>query len=270
MPNQISKREWLYRSAFELGRHLIGYELQKIFAVVDWFSTQSQDDVKVGAIGWGEGGMLALYAGAIDLRIDAVCVSGYFNSRQEIWKEPLERNVFGLLTQFGDAELAAMVCGFFIGFTTSVIPIIRIDDYGLRLLQVAPLLPYYDIDPNLVRFVGTGAWDDEVFYDEPSLSGAIYPGIEYINRKQLNDDYKKLYKEKLLRTSTLPYDLIGLLDYLINNNYSTSVFYKMLQKNNVKFAGIDGNFYFSNNKIERDLKVLQIDRGQAREISKQK
>ena len=109
MPNQISKREWLYRSAFELGRHLIGYELQKIFAVVDWFSTQSQDDVKVGAIGWGEGGMLALYAGAIDLRIDAVCVSGYFNSRQEIWKEPLERNVFGLLTQFGDAELAAMV-----------------------------------------------------------------------------------------------------------------------------------------------------------------
>ena len=55
---------------------------------------------------------------------------------------------------------------------------IIIADYGLRLLQVAPLLPYYDIDPNVVRFVGTGAWDDEVFYDEPSLSGSIYPGIE--------------------------------------------------------------------------------------------
>merc|ERR1712096_260626 len=47
--------------------------------------------------------------GAIDTRIDAVCVSGYFNSRQKVWKEPLERNVFGLLTQFGDAELASMV-----------------------------------------------------------------------------------------------------------------------------------------------------------------
>ena len=107
--NHISKREWLYRSAFELGRHLIGYELQKIFAVVDWFSAQSQDDSKIGIIGWGEGGMLALYAGAIDTRIDAICVSGYFNSRQKIWKEPLERNVFGLLTQFGDAELASMI-----------------------------------------------------------------------------------------------------------------------------------------------------------------
>ena len=81
-------------------------ELQKIFSVIDWFSEQFQDELKIGTIGWGEGGMLALYAGAIDTRIDSVCVSGYFNSRQEIWKEPLERNVFGLLNQFGDAELA--------------------------------------------------------------------------------------------------------------------------------------------------------------------
>jgi len=32
------------------------------------------------------------------------------------------------------AELSAMVCGFLIGFTTSVIPIVRIDDYGLKLM----------------------------------------------------------------------------------------------------------------------------------------
>jgi hypothetical protein len=142
-----------------------------------------------------------------------------------------------------------------------------IADYGLRLLQVAPLLPYYDIDPNIVTFVGTGAWDDEVFYDEPSLSGSIYPGIEYNKRQQLNSDYKNLYKERLYRTSTLPYDLVGLLSYLINNNYRTSTFYEMLQKSNVKFAGVDGNFYFSNNKIERDLQVLQINKGKTKVIS---
>ncbi len=32
------------------------------------------------------------------------------------------------------AELAAMVCGFFVGFITSVIPMVRIDDYGLKLI----------------------------------------------------------------------------------------------------------------------------------------
>jgi hypothetical protein len=60
-------------------------------------------------IGWGEGGMLALYAGALDVRIDAVCVSGYFEPRENVWQEPIDRNVFGLLEQFGDAELAAAI-----------------------------------------------------------------------------------------------------------------------------------------------------------------
>jgi len=146
---------------------------------------------------------------------------------------------------------------------------IIIADYGLRLLQVAPLLPYYDIDPNVVRFVGTGAWDDEVFYDEPSLDGSIYPGIEYSKRQKLNFDYQDLYEKKLLRTSTLPYDLVGLLDYLTNNNFTTLTFYEIFKKNNIKFAGIDGNFYFNENKIERDLQILQIENGDVKVISKQ-
>ncbi|MDP6057501.1 MAG: dienelactone hydrolase family protein, partial [Pirellulaceae bacterium] len=62
-----------------------------------------------GVIGYGEGGMLALHAGALDPRIDGVCVSGHFGSRQNCWNEPLDRNVFGLLEQFGDAEIASML-----------------------------------------------------------------------------------------------------------------------------------------------------------------
>ncbi|MFT7642241.1 MAG: dienelactone hydrolase [Pirellulaceae bacterium] len=109
----LTHREYLYRSAFELGRHLIGYEVQKILAAVDYFEQETSrpidDGDRIGVVGWGEGGMLALYAGAIDQRIDSVLVSGHFESRQEIWRQPIDRNVFGLLEQFGDAELAAMV-----------------------------------------------------------------------------------------------------------------------------------------------------------------
>ena len=104
----LTNREYIYRSAFELGRHLIGYEVQKVLACVDWFERESGDS-KIGVIGYGEGGMLALYSAALDTRIDATCVSGYFGSRQKIWNEPLDRNVFGLLDQFGDAELATMI-----------------------------------------------------------------------------------------------------------------------------------------------------------------
>ena len=31
----VPHREWIYRQAFELGRHLIGYEVQKVLALVD-------------------------------------------------------------------------------------------------------------------------------------------------------------------------------------------------------------------------------------------
>jgi len=106
----LTSREYIYRSAYELGRHVIGYELQKVLAGVDWFVKEAGGkEPVVGVAGWGEGGMLALYAAALDTRIDAALVSGYFASRQDVWQEPLDRNVFGLLEQFGDAELAAMI-----------------------------------------------------------------------------------------------------------------------------------------------------------------
>ena len=62
-----------------------------------------------GVIGWGEGGLLAFDAAALDTRITAACVSGYFDDRNKVWKQPVDRNVFGLLEQFGDAEVAAMI-----------------------------------------------------------------------------------------------------------------------------------------------------------------
>ncbi|HEX5106777.1 MAG TPA: dienelactone hydrolase family protein, partial [Pirellulaceae bacterium] len=106
----LTNREYLYRPAFELGRHLIGYEVQKVLAGVDWFAKEGGDkEAKIGVMGYGEGGMIALYAGALDTRIGSTCVSGYFGPRERIWEQPIDRNVFGLLEQFGDDELCAMV-----------------------------------------------------------------------------------------------------------------------------------------------------------------
>lgn len=108
--SNLSNREYLYRSAFELGRHLIGYELQKVLAAVDWFDKESGDaDARIGVLGYGEGGHLSLLAGALDPRIDAVAVSGAMGYEHECWNHPLDRNVFGLLKEFGTRELGCMV-----------------------------------------------------------------------------------------------------------------------------------------------------------------
>ncbi|MCC9607366.1 dienelactone hydrolase family protein [Blastopirellula sp. JC732] len=105
----LSNREYVYRSSFVQGRHVIGFEIQKILACVDWFAKPSGNDVPIGAIGYGEGGMLALYSAALDPRIDRVCVSGYFAPREAVWQEPIARNVFGRLERYGDAELVSMI-----------------------------------------------------------------------------------------------------------------------------------------------------------------
>lgn len=106
----MSNREWAYRPSFELGRTLAGYEVQKIMAGISSLQQDQQGKKRpLGVIGWGEGGRLALYAAALDPRIDSAAVCGYFASRQNLWQEPADHNVFGLLNSFGDAEIASLV-----------------------------------------------------------------------------------------------------------------------------------------------------------------
>ena len=119
-------REFVYRMAFEMGRHIIGYEVQKVRAAVsalnDYHVYHSREvvgkeavrengspDVPLAVCGIGEGGLIALYAAAIDTRFQACYVSGYFNERQNVWQEPIYRNVWSLLAEFGDADIASLI-----------------------------------------------------------------------------------------------------------------------------------------------------------------
>ena len=144
---------------------------------------------------------------------------------------------------------------------------VLIADYGLNLLQVAPLLPFYDIDPNIVQFMGTGVIDDKSFFYEPSLQGAIFPGIPESNRKNLITEYLQIYEEEFLRISTLPYDLIGLVNFIYSKEFRFDEVIDLLNNPNTQFEGIDGNFNFKNNIIERDLDILSIRNGDAIKIN---
>jgi dienelactone hydrolase len=107
MTNQ-PHREFIYRMAYQMGRHIIGYELQKILAAVDWLA-RDKESLPVGIYGHGEGALLALYAAAIDDRIRCTLVNGYFGPREELHDEPIYRNIWGLLREFGDAELVDLI-----------------------------------------------------------------------------------------------------------------------------------------------------------------
>jgi dienelactone hydrolase len=107
--SQQTWREWIYRQAFHMGRHPIGFEVQKVLAAVDRFRARRGETAKIGVVGYAEGGLIAFYAAAIDTRIDGALVSGYFDRRGRVWEEPIDRNIWSLLERFSDAEIAALV-----------------------------------------------------------------------------------------------------------------------------------------------------------------
>jgi cephalosporin-C deacetylase-like acetyl esterase len=105
-------REFIYRQAFEMGRHIIGYEVQKVLAAVDQLTLLNQVqkvNVPIGVAGIGEGGLLAFYSAALDTRLGGALVSGYFQPRENLWQEPIYRNVWALLREFGDAEIVSLI-----------------------------------------------------------------------------------------------------------------------------------------------------------------
>ena len=109
--SRLTHREYLHRGAFEMGRTLAGYEIQSAMSLVDWLESLGTQDhpTWIGIIGYGEGGMISMYAGALDKRISMTGVSGYYSTENDRWKSPLDRNIFGLFKEFGDAETGILV-----------------------------------------------------------------------------------------------------------------------------------------------------------------
>lgn len=113
---QHSQRETLWRAAYEMGRTPPGYEIQQILAAADWLTAASppSDNTplpgrKLGLVGYGEGGLLALHAGALDPRFAAIGVCGAFGLTSRNPELPIYRNVWSLLRGFGDAQVARWI-----------------------------------------------------------------------------------------------------------------------------------------------------------------
>jgi dienelactone hydrolase len=105
----IPHREFVHRMAYEMGRTLVGYEVQKVLAAADWYCRHGKPDVPVGVVGKGDGGRVALYAAALDERFDVCAVSGAYRWQASAWERPLDYNLFGLLNGYGDAEIGSLI-----------------------------------------------------------------------------------------------------------------------------------------------------------------
>ena len=133
-----------------------------------------------------------------------------------------------------------------------------IADGGDRLLQVAALLPFYDIDPQKIQILGTGQWDVAGIGAEPALLGAWFAAPPPQARAKFQRRYEQIYGKPPHRLATLAYDATALAAVLARsgNPYPYAA-ESMMQPSG--FAGRDGVFRFAaDGTADRALAVLEV------------
>lgn len=141
-------------------------------------------------------------------------------------------------------------------------------DGGKRLLSVAALLPFYDIDPGTVRMLGTGQWDEPGIGKEPALIGGWYAAPPPSARIEFDQLYTDTYGQRPPRLVTMAYDATALVSVLARQEGGADFSPQALTNPN-GFWGRDGVFrLIPAGTAERGLAVMQIGRDENTVISK--
>ena len=129
---------------------------------------------------------------------------------------------------------------------------------GQLLKALAPLLPYYDVDPKEVKFLGTGLWADDKIGREPSLVGGWFAGPAPGSGKAFRTHYRKLYNTDPPQLATMGFDAVALAVALSRGPSSTPFAPQHITRPE-GFAGLDGIFRFHRDGLnERGLAIVEV------------
>ena len=126
---------------------------------------------------------------------------------------------------------------------------------GSSLRSIASLLPYYDIDPNIIRFIGTYLWYEPGLGREPALVGGWYAGPPPAQKDAFRLRFAKAYGREPPPIASIAYDAVALAAALAKRGDFSA---EAIRSPN-GFAGIDGIFRFSRDgTAERGLAVIEV------------
>lgn len=135
---------------------------------------------------------------------------------------------------------------------------VMLADGGARLRAIAPLLPFYDVDPAEIRFLGTGLWDEPSLGREPALVGGWFASPPPETSAAFAKRFEAIHGYSPPRIASLAYDAAALASVLMQNETGPDFSDTALTQPS-GFAGADGIFRFQNNGIaERGLAVIEV------------
>ena len=125
-----------------------------------------------------------------------------------------------------------------------------------ELSNLSSILPYYDVDPKKIQYIGNSLWAQNLSLKEPGLDNSYFTSLNINNKKKFEEEYFNLYKSQPHSIATLVYDIVGLISKL----HSEEKIFKVdrLYTNN-GFIGINGWFKMSaNGKVLRSPNIYKI------------
>ncbi len=135
---------------------------------------------------------------------------------------------------------------------------------GTRLRSLGPLLISQAVDPLVVRFLGTGLWNDPDLLREPALHGGWFAGPDLDARTAFETAYETNFGSEPSRIASLAYDAMSLAAHLDGGERG---FTREAIEEDQGFLGADGLFRFrETGLIERGLAIYEMRSRGLREI----
>ena len=125
-----------------------------------------------------------------------------------------------------------------------------------HISMLASILPYYDVDPKKVLYIGNSLWKKNVLLKEPALEKGIFPYFPEEKFSNFETEYIETFGKKPHQIAYIAFDLIGLISNLQENNKKISISNLTTSDG---FIGTNGLFRFKlDGNIERSLSIFKI------------
>ena len=125
-----------------------------------------------------------------------------------------------------------------------------------ELISFSSVLPYYDVDPKKIQYLGTSTWNKTAILKEPSLNGGIFTDIDQDSLEKFINHYEKYFKEKPHELAAFAFDIIGLIAKLQKKDGSLT---KLKTIETVSYSGVTGKFRLLNSgRTSRTPEIYKI------------